>query len=146
LAVVVINKQRRRIDRARLIRAAEAVMAAEGVGAEAELSVVIGDDRWIQSLNRRYRKKDRPTDVLAFPQDSPACGRGLLLGDVAISAETAARQAKEVGHSLMDEIVLLLAHGILHLTGWTDRTAAQRRRMMERAQEVLKGASKGPAP
>lgn len=112
-------------------------MEAEGCQPEAELSVVIGDDEWIQELNRRYLNRDRPTDVMAFPQDAGPPGSAPLLGDVAISAETAARQAEELGHSFAEEMELLLAHGILHLTGWSDDTPARRRRMMERSRQVL---------
>ena len=111
-------------------------MQAEGCHPEAELAVVIGDDAWIQELNRTYRKKDRPTDVLAFPQDMGPGGIPLL-GDLAVSAETAARQAKELGHSLERELALLMTHGILHLTGWDDKTPAQRRQMMQRAEQIV---------
>ncbi len=159
--VVVLNEQERPIDGRRLARLARSVMAAEArrCGAEwhpdSELSVAVGDDRWIRELNRKYRNKDAPTDVLAFPQEpapttnAPAGqavrgaeGKGtapglLALGDVAISAETAARQAEELGHTFEQEMAILLAHGILHLTGWRDETAAQRRKMMGRVEEVL---------
>jgi probable rRNA maturation factor len=143
VTVTVANRQKRRIRRRWLERLAEAIMGAEGCHPEAELSIVIGDDEWIQELNRKYRKKDRPTDVLAFPQDTGPAGAGPLLGDVAVSAETAARQAEEVGHSLEDELALLVTHGILHLTGWTDETAAKRRRMMQRAQALLEKVRQG---
>ena len=137
MTVLVLNKQKRRLRRRWLQELAEAVMQAEGCHPEAELSVVIGDDGWILDLNREYRKKERPTDVLAFPQDLSPAGTAPLLGDVAISAETAARQAQELGHSLEEELALLLTHGILHLTGWTDETPAKRKRMMRRAQELV---------
>jgi probable rRNA maturation factor len=138
VAVVVVNEQRRRVNRRELARVARAVMAAEGCVRGAELSVAIGDDEWIRKLNRDYRKKDAPTDVLAFPQEEAAAGgRPVLLGDVAISAETAARQAEEAGHSLQEELAVLLAHGILHLTGWGDETPAERRRMMRRVRNLL---------
>jgi len=138
MEVALSNKQRRHpVDRVRLKRVAEVVMAAEGCEPDTELSVAIGDDLWIQELNQRYKNKDVPTDVLAFPQDISPAGAGRLLGDVAISIETAERQAREAGHELPEELALLLTHGILHLTGWTDDTPAQRRRMMERAQELL---------
>jgi probable rRNA maturation factor len=116
-------------------------MAAEGCHPRAELSVVIGDDEWIRSLNRRYRSKDAPTDVLAFPQEAEPEEETVLLGDVAISAETAARQAEEMGHALEQELAILLTHGILHLTGWRDDTPAARRRMMRRATELLSRAN-----
>lgn len=129
---------------------ARRVLEAEGCPSETELSVVIGDDEWIQELNRKYRNRDAPTDVLAFPQESnteagPPAG-GALLGDVAISAETAARQAENLGHDFEREMAILLAHGILHLTGWRDQTPAQRRRMMRRVKEVLAEAQVGLDP
>ena len=149
LAVVVVNKQSRRINRRRLARLARAVIAAEcrrsadSCHRDAELTVVIGDDEWIRELNRKYLKRDAPTDVLAFPQEpKPGCftrpaGSRPVLGDVAISADTAARQAEELGHALEEELAVLVTHGILHLTGWSDETPAQRRRMMRRVQELL---------
>lgn len=143
VTVHVINRQRRRIRRRWLERVAEAIMAEEGCHPEAELSVAIGDDQWIQALNRKYLNKDSPTDVLAFPQDIGPAGAGPLLGDVAISAETAARQAREMGHTLDEELALLLAHGILHLMGWGDETPAKRRRMLQRGKEVTRAASEG---
>jgi len=137
VTVLVLNKQKRRLRRRWLQELAEGVMQAEGCHPEAELSVVIGDDGWIQDLNREYRKKEMPTDVLAFPQDLSPAGTAPLLGDVAISAETAARQAEQLGHGFEEELALLLTHGILHLTGWTDETPAKRERMMHRAQELV---------
>ncbi len=137
MAVTIVSQSSRRVDRARLRRVARAVMTAEGCRPEAELSVVIGDDGWMQELNRKYKQKDRPTDVLAFPQDAVPEGEQPLLGDVAISAETAEQQAKQEGHSLARELEILLAHGILHLTGWTDDTPARRKAMMARTQQLL---------
>ena len=125
------------MPRKRLGEVARTAMAAEGCDAEAELSVAIGDDRWIQRLNRRYLGRDAPTDVLAFPQEENPQSEEHLLGDVAISEETAAREAGERGHDQAKELELLLVHGILHLTGWRDETPSQRRAMMRRAEEVL---------
>ena len=136
MPVTVESIQGRRIQRRWLERLAEAVMQAEGCRPEAELGVIIGDDEWIQGLNRKYRRKDRPTDVLAFPQGEGPSGAALL-GDVAVSAETAARQAAELGHSFRRELALLVTHGILHLTGWRDSTAARRRAMLARAERLL---------
>jgi probable rRNA maturation factor len=145
MSVLVANKQRRtRVDRARLEKVAWQVMAAEGCEPEAELSVAIGNDQWIRDLNRTYKGEDTPTDVLAFPQDMSPAGAGRLLGDVAISAETAERQAQEAGHGVAEELDLLLTHGILHLTGWNDETPTQRRRMMRRAETLLGWSRTGP--
>ena len=143
---VVVSRRKRRINRAGLARLACAVMAAEGCSPQTELSIVIGDDRWIQDLNRRYRKRNAPTDVLAFPQEQGPAEKECLLGDVAISAETASRQAKALGHSLEEELAVLLVHGILHLTGWRDDTPAQRRRMMRRTRQLLPQARRELSP
>ncbi len=138
--MLVANRQKRRVNRRRLARIARSVMAAEGCHPRAELSVVIGDDEWLQKLNREYLGKDAPTDVLAFPQGREPNATMQLLGDVAVSGETAARQAEELGHGLEEEVAILLTHGILHLTGWRDDSPARRRRMMRRATELLSRA------
>lgn len=87
---------------------------------EAELSVLLCDDAVIWPLNRDYRFKDRPTDVLAFAQREGLAfpGAGDVLGDVVISVETAARQAAERGHDVAREVRILLVHGICHLLGY----------------------------
>jgi probable rRNA maturation factor len=95
------------------------VLSALGLG-EAELSIVLCDDAFIKPLNLAYRGIDAPTDVLSFAMQE---GEDLLahdpvLGDVIVSLETARRQADEVGHSLADELHVLLVHGVLHLLGF----------------------------
>jgi probable rRNA maturation factor len=93
------------------------VLSRLGVAA-GEVGVLFCDDATIRSLNRQFRGKDRPTDVLSFSagfaqEDGPP-----YLGDVAISLETARRQAAEVGVSTETELSTLLVHGILHLAGY----------------------------
>jgi probable rRNA maturation factor len=88
--------------------------AAAAAGLEGELSVLLTDDAGIRRLNRDFRGQDRPTDVLSFP---PAAGTVGVAGDLALSLETAARQAGEHGHTLPTELKILLLHGILHLAG-----------------------------
>ncbi len=137
MPITLFNQTKEAVDRRRLRRVATAAMQAEGCPPQAELNVVIGDDAWIQELNETYKQKARPTDVLAFPQDAVPPGEDPILGDVAISVETAARQAAALGHSTQREMEILLTHGILHLTGWQDDTPARRRRMMARTEEIL---------
>lgn len=85
----------------------------------AELSVSLVTDHEIQRLNRKYRGKDIPTDVLSFSmREGQAIGQPGQLGDIVISVDTAARQAESLGHSLADEIDELLLHGLLHLQGY----------------------------
>lgn len=74
--------------------------------------LLAGDDI-LQRLNAQFRGRDYPTDVLSFPSG----GEGGLLGDLAISVERAAAQAAALGHTRMDEIRVLMLHGVLHLTG-----------------------------
>ena len=107
---------------------------------EQELSVVFGHDRLLQELNRTYRHKDRPTNVLAFPQAPTYAGEPTspMLGDVIVALPTAAREAHNLNQSLEERVVYLLLHGILHLLGYEhEGSVAQRRRMEALEQEVL---------
>jgi probable rRNA maturation factor len=110
----------------------------------AELSVLLTNDAQIKELNERHLGKDRPTDVLAFPlddlDDSGRVGERLL-GDVVISVDTAARQAKSRGRELAAEIRFLLAHGLLHLVGYDHATADEKREMTAMTRRLVKIAS-----
>jgi probable rRNA maturation factor len=117
------------------------------LGREAdELSILLTGDEEMTELNRAYRKRNRTTDVLAFSQLEGQRGHlhREVLGDVVISLPTARRQARERKHSLLDELIILLVHGTLHLLGHeherTDRkTAAAMRREQERLAALLMG-------
>jgi probable rRNA maturation factor len=89
--------------------------AARAAGLCGKVNVLIAADSQIRRLNRRFRKKDVSTDVLSFPVRTPADG---LAGDIAISMDSAARSARSLGHSLPEEIQILVLHGILHLAGF----------------------------
>lgn len=94
-----------------------------------DFTVALVSDRRIQALNRRYRKQARPTDVLAFPLRDSSRTNGYV-GDVAISVETARRNARRYRHSPQEEIKLLILHGVLHLMGYdheSDRGQMNRR-------------------
>jgi len=122
-----------------------------------ELSIALVDDATIHDLNRSYRHKDKPTDVLSFPlHERPAgwkpkgakgaeIGAGWPyqgpLGDVILSIDTARRQAAEQGRPLLAELTMLLAHGLLHLVGYDHRTAAEDREMTARTRELEAAAS-----
>ena len=88
------------------------------VGLKGEVSVLLTTDAGIRALNQRFRKKNKATDVLSFPVEA---GFGLA-GDLAISVETAARQASEQGHRLSVELRVLMLHGLLHLAGMDHET------------------------
>jgi probable rRNA maturation factor len=90
-------------------------VAQAAVGLPGEVDVLLAPDRTLRRLNREFRGKDKATDVLSFPA-SPELA-GVHAGDLAVSVETAARQARDQGHSLRDEVRVLLLHGLLHLAG-----------------------------
>lgn len=89
--------------------------ARETVGLVGEVDVLLTSDAEIKRLNRIFRGKNKPTDVLSFPAPQEIAGQHA--GDLAISLDTAARQAESFGHSLADEVRILLLHGLLHLAG-----------------------------
>jgi probable rRNA maturation factor len=103
---------------------------------DAELSVLLTNDAGIHALNLEYRGKDRPTDVLAFPLQEPD-----LLGDVVISLDTAARQAKARRRELFAEVRFLLAHGLLHLLGDDHDTAAKKKKMSARTRALVRAVN-----
>lgn len=122
-----------------------------------ELSVALVDDAAIHELNRTYRHKDKPTDVLSFPlherhrgwkpkgAQGTEIGAGFPfqgpIGDVILSIDTARRQAEAAERPLLDELTMLLAHGLLHLLGYDHRTDAEDREMTARTRELEAAAS-----
>ena len=90
--------------------------ARRAAGVRGVVSVLITNNRELQGLNRRFRGKNKPTDVLSFPP-LPGLMKDFA-GDVAISAEIAAQNARRLGHSVGEEISILVLHGLLHLAGY----------------------------
>ena len=114
---------------------------------DAELSIALVGDAEIHALNRDWRGKDRPTDVLAFAlrEGEDAGVHPDVLGDVVISLDTAARQAAARGATLADEVRVLLAHGILHLLGYDhERSPADARRMFAKQRALLRRLAASP--
>jgi probable rRNA maturation factor len=101
--------------------------ARKAVPVSGEVSVLLTTDDEIRKLNRKFRSKNKPTDVLSFPafvSSQDMSHHPPLAGDLAISIETAARQAKQFGHPLQVELKILLLHGLLHLAGFDHETDA----------------------
>lgn len=106
--------------------------------AESEVSIEFVGDTRMRRLNREYRKKDRTTDVLAFASREAGGPPSPLLGDVVVSVPTARRQASSLGHSLNEELVRLLIHGVLHLVGYDhERSEAEARKMKQKEGRLL---------
>ncbi len=117
LRVVLLNRlRRRRASTARLRRVLGG--AARALRVRGEVALVLAGDRLLRRLNRDYRGKDRPTDVLSFPGDGGEAG----LGDVVISVETAERNARSEGRTLARELDVLALHGFLHVLGYDHET------------------------
>jgi rRNA maturation RNase YbeY len=131
-----------RFDRRLLARRARAVLAALELP-RAELSLALVDDEAIAALNAAHRGKRGPTDVLSYSlvEGAHAAHRAELLGDVVIAIGVAARQAREVGHSLNDELLRLLIHGVLHLLGYDHEIARDARRMQTRERALWKAVA-----
>jgi probable rRNA maturation factor len=123
------------------------MLAALRVG-DHELSIVLTDDAHIRTLNRDYRRKDRPTDVLAFAQREGDLGdqAGTLLGDVIVSIPTARRQAEAQSKDALSEVLWLVAHGTLHLLGWDHDTPARDRRMRSETARIVAAAKEATTP
>jgi probable rRNA maturation factor len=112
--VLVLNRQRRRrVSEERLRGVVERAAAALSAG-KGDVAIVISRDALLRRLNRSYRKKDAATDVLSFGS-ARAAGS---LGDIVISVDAAERNAASEGHSLTEELEILVLHGWLHLLGY----------------------------
>lgn len=142
--------------------AALAALAQSNVAQPVELTIRLTDDAELHALNKQFRGQDKPTDVLSFGGEgfvdgsvalSPR-GRGgtslrelgegvnahrLYLGDIVISMERVAAQAREFGHTTDDELTLMVVHGVLHLLGY-DHMTARRKKTMWQAQAHVFGA------
>ena len=112
-----------------------AVAPARARGA---MTVALISDARVRTLNRRFRKKDKPTDVLSFPSEE----RGYL-GDVVIASGVAARQARAAGHSLGTELRVLALHGLLHLLGYDHERDDGRMARLERRLRTRGGLREG---
>lgn len=120
----------------------EASLVYEGIDAMCEVSLVFVDNNQIHEMNRDYRGKDQPTDVLSFPQyedlaQMESYPPELALGDIVISLERATEQAEDFGHSLEREVCFLTAHSMFHLFGYDHDTDANTKVMREREEAVL---------
>jgi probable rRNA maturation factor len=108
-------------------RAAEAAVAvAEETDEDFEVSVMLADDAQMQELNRTWRGKDKPTNVLSFPApDQPGAEGPRHLGDIALAYETLVRESEEESKALADHFAHLIVHGILHLLGYDHEDEAE---------------------
>jgi probable rRNA maturation factor len=131
LEMVILRKPVAALDESMLDRFL--ARARQAVRLRGEVTVLVTTSRELRSLNARFRGKDHATDVLSFPAD--VVGVNGYAGDVAISAEIAAQNARRLGHSAADEIKILTLHGVLHLAGFDHE---QDRGQMARKEQRLR--------
>jgi probable rRNA maturation factor len=141
MKIAIENRQTKlKLKKVPLRKVARKILSVSGCP-DAQLSILVVDDLMIQEINRDYLGKDCPTNVISFAMQE-GDGGGIqpdLLGDVVISAETAARDARDAQASFESEMYFLLLHGILHLLGYDHErgTQAEARHMEAREREIF---------
>ncbi|HLG51364.1 MAG TPA: rRNA maturation RNase YbeY [Chloroflexota bacterium] len=131
------------VDRDLLARVLRKVLEQQGITGTVAVTVLVTGDEEIRDLNRQFRQKDAPTDVLSFPQLGGAVpfptpsGAPRHLGDIVISYDRVRAQAQEYGHSERRELAYLAVHGMLHLLGFDHEVEAERQRMRAAEEAAL---------
>lgn len=121
-----------------LLGAAHRTLEITRSPADTDVGIVVGNDALLHQLNAKYRQVDAPTDVLSFPAgEVDPDTRDIYLGDVVISLPRAEDQASAGGHSVIDELQLLVVHGILHLLGYDHEGFNDKQRMQDIQDRIL---------
>ena len=133
-----------------VVRAAiAATLRSEKFDSGAEVSVTFCGDAYIRELNRDYRGKDAPTDVLSFPifdtdEEDPIEEDVMPLGDIVLNLDRAALQGEELGHSLLREVAFLTVHSTLHLLGYDhERSAEEDEEMCQKQRSIIRDLESG---
>ena len=145
---VLINKEyKRKIKVIWLKNVIRQILKAEKVGVNSEVELVITGDEKVHKLNKQYLDEDRTTDVISFSMNEQTRNQPVFvsvpdgkihLGEIIISYPQASKQAAEHGHSIEEEMLILIIHGVLHLLGY-DHDAPERQKIMwSRASAILK--------
>lgn len=143
MEISVVDREEFIDDPARenLIRLVEKILVYLDLSARSELCISLVSDGDMRELNRQYRQIDATTDVLCFPQKSEATPD--LLGDIAISYETAVRHSRKLEVTIEEELRLLVVHAVLHLIGFDHKKRKEREAMREKEKEVLNYLAEG---
>jgi probable rRNA maturation factor len=138
---VISHRQPEPLDLSAFERLAAFVLDREDAPDAVELSLVVVSLDEMTSLNEKYRGKVGPTDVLSFPCDEPCAvvgpGEPIAIGDVIVAPEVAEAQATEYGHTVEEELNLLVVHGVLHLLGYDHEADDEASAMQERERVIL---------
>ena len=126
-----------RLPRQRINRLFSMIVEEEAEpDSSATVNLIFTDDAQLRQLNREFRAKDKPTDVLSFNVDDPR-ESGAVFGEVYVSVPTARRQAKAYGAGISEEILRLTCHGLLHLFGYDHMVTTEAAAMKEREDRLL---------
>ncbi|MGN6760436.1 MULTISPECIES: rRNA maturation RNase YbeY [unclassified Leifsonia] len=145
MSIEINNESTIPVDEAALQRLASYAFDILHVHPDAELAIVLVDEAAMEQLHVQWMDEPGPTDVLSFPMDELRPGTeeepspAGLLGDVVLCPQVAQVQAETAGHSLMDELLLLTTHGILHLLGFDHAEPAEEREMFAIQRDILVG-------
>ncbi|MGQ9488652.1 MAG: rRNA maturation RNase YbeY [Armatimonadota bacterium] len=152
MQIAIVNQQPYPLKRSWIRKAISLLLRQEGWDRGA-VSIVLTDDEQVRLLNRTYRGKDEPTDVLSFSLretssdetaiDLAQLGEEPPLGEVYISVPTAQRQAERGGRTLEEEVAFLAVHGVLHLLGYEDETQEGYEQMLQKGWAVVQSARPG---
>ena len=143
MSIEVVNESGHQVDEIELAALARHVLDAMHVHPRAELSVLLVDTEAMSRLHEQWMDEPGPTDVLSFPMDELRPGREGepsgpgLLGDVVLCPQVAVAQAAAAGHATAEELLLLAAHGILHLLGYDHAEPAEEKEMFELQRRLL---------
>ena len=139
MGILIDNQQNNRpVNLARIKKTAQAILNALDCP-EGELSILLVDDDRIQALNREYRRKDYPTNVLSFPFRAPPPVQSDLLGDLVICAPVVRREAAEQGKGESAHWAHMVVHGVLHLMGYDHLQEEEAEQMEALERQVLSG-------
>ncbi|MFK4729225.1 rRNA maturation RNase YbeY [Agromyces mediolanus] len=145
MSIEINNESAIEVDEAAIQRLAVYALYAMHVHADAELAIVLVDEGAMEQLHVQWMDEPGPTDVLSFPMDELRPGSEDqptppgLLGDIVLCPQVAESQAKAAGHTVTDELLLLTAHGILHLLGFDHAEPAEEKEMFGIQRDILVG-------
>jgi probable rRNA maturation factor len=142
MEVLIKNQQKiAKIHRRRVREIIKNIIQYLKVDEKTEISILFTDDKFIKSLNKKYRGINKSTDVLTFNLEEgdlkfPEVDKNKLLGDIVVSVETAQRQANNLNHNLEKELMILLIHGLLHLIGYDHEEDRDNKIMQVKEKEI----------
>lgn len=145
MSIEINNESSVPVDEAALLRLADYALDSLHVHPDAELAIVLVDEGAMEQLHVQWMDEPGPTDVLSFPMDELRPGTedeqtpAGLLGDIVLCPQVAQTQAEAAGHSVLDELLLLTAHGLLHLLGFDHAEAEEEREMFGIQRDILVG-------